>query len=176
MSTSSSSPDVAIRPLRASDAETIADAFAGIGWVKPREQYERYFAEQEARERQVWVAEVDERFAGYVTLNWRPRYPPFRDERIPEIQDLNVLPAFRRRGIGSALLDAAERAAGERVAVVGIAVALGAEYGSAQRLYVRRGYVPDGRGIAWRGRTPGYGEQVVVDDDLVLCFTRGLAG
>ena len=176
MSASSSSPDVAIRPLRAADGATIADAFAAIGWSKPREQNERYFAEQEAGERQVWVAEVDGRFAGYVTLNWRPAYPPFRDEGIPEIQDLNVLPELRRRGIGAALLDSAEAAAGERVATVGIAVGLGGEYGPAQRLYVRRGYVPDGRGIAWRGRTVGYGEQVSVDDDLVLCFTRRLAG
>ena len=176
MNVFSSSPDVTIRPLRGSDAEPIAAAFAAIGWSKPREQYECYLAEQEAGERQVWIAEVDGRFAGYVTLHWRPAYPPFRDEGIPGIQDLNVLPAYRRRGIGSALLDAAESAAGERGARVGIAVGLGADYGPAQRLYVRRGYVPDGRGIAYRGRTVGYGEQVAVDDDLVLCFTRSLAG
>ncbi|CAA9349909.1 MAG: Acetyltransferase [uncultured Gemmatimonadetes bacterium] len=158
-----------IRPLDAADPPVIAATFAMIGWSKPREQYERYLAEQEAGERQVWVAWVDNEFAGYVTLNRRPAYPVFREHGIPEIQDLNVLPAFRRRGIGSALLEGAERAAGARV---GIAVGLGADYGSAQRLYVRRGYVPDGRGVAYRGRTAGYGEQVVVDDDLVLCFTR----
>lgn len=157
-----SSPAVAIRPLRASDAATIAAAFAAIGWSKPREQYVRYLAEQKAGERQVWVAEADARFAGYVTLVWRPDYTPFRDEGIPEIQDLNVLPAFRRRGIAAALLDAAEAAARERVAVVGLAVGLGADYGPAQRLYVQRGYVPDGRGIAWRGRTVEYGARVTV--------------
>jgi GNAT superfamily N-acetyltransferase len=173
---SASTPEVTIRPLRAADAAPIADAFAAIGWSKPREQYERYFAEQEAGERRVWVAEVDGRFAGYVTLSWRPVYPPFRDEGIPEIQDLNVLPDHRRRGIGAALLDAAESAAGERGPMVGIAVGLGGDYGAAQRLYVRRGYVPDGNGIAWRGRTVGFGEQVAVDDDLVLCFTRRVRG
>jgi GNAT superfamily N-acetyltransferase len=159
-----------IRPLDAADPPVIAAAFAAIGWAKPREQYERYLAEQEAGERQVWVASVEDGFAGYVTLNRRPEYAPFRVEGIPEIQDLNVLPGFRRRGIGSALLDVAEEAAGARV---GIAVGLSADYGAAQRLYVRRGYVPDGRGIAYRWRTASYGEQVVVDDDLVLCFTRG---
>jgi GNAT superfamily N-acetyltransferase len=158
-----------IRPLAAADPPVIAAAFAAIGWSKPREQYERYLVEQEAGERQVWVASVDDAFAGYVTLSRRPAYAPFREEGIPEIQDLNVLPAFRRRGVGSALLDAAEAAAGARV---GIAVGLEAGYGAAQRLYVRRGYVPDGRGIAYRWRTVEYGEQIVVDDDLVLCFTR----
>lgn len=163
-----------IRPLRAADAEVIAAAFAAIGWVKPAAQYERYLAEQHADARRIWVSHVGDAFAGYVTLVWKPDYPPFRAEEIPEIQDLNVLPAFRSRGIGSALLDAAESAAAERGGVVGIAVGLAPDYGAAQRLYVRRGYIPDGRGIAWRSRTVAYGEQVVVDDDLVLCFTRAL--
>ena len=115
---------------------------------------------------------MDGQFAGYVTLVWQPSYPPFRAEGIPEIQDFNVLPAFRRRGIGSALMDAAESAAAERTGVVGIGVGLDPDYGPAQRLYVLRGYVPDGRGIAWRDSTVSYGEQVIVDDDLVLYFTR----
>lgn len=165
-----------IRPLRASDPPIIASAFTAIGWRKPREQYERYLAEQQAGRRDVRVAWLEGRFAGYVTLSWEPSYPPFRAEGIPEIQDLNVLPAFRGTGIGSALLDAAEALAAERAAAVGIAVGLGPDYGAAQRLYVRRGYVPDGRGIARHGRTAAVGEQVVVDDDLVLYLTRGLAG
>jgi GNAT superfamily N-acetyltransferase len=152
----------------------IAAAFTAIGWSKPREQYERYLAQQEADQRHVWVAHVDGQFAGYVTLVWQPSYPPFRAEGIPEIQDFNVLPAFRRRGIGSALMDAAERAAAERTGVVGIGVGLDPDYGPAQRLYVLRGYVPDGRGIAWRDSTVSYGEQVIVDDDLVLYFTHRL--
>jgi hypothetical protein len=43
-------------------------------------------------------------------------------------------------------------------------------------VYVRRGYVPDGRGLAWHNRTVAYGEQVTVDDDLALWFTRALPG
>ncbi|HYR06930.1 MAG TPA: GNAT family N-acetyltransferase [Longimicrobium sp.] len=165
-----------IRPLQPSDPPVIAAAFAAIGWAKPREQYERYLAEQEAGRRHVFVAWVGDVFAGYVTLVWQPDYAPFRAEGIPEIQDFNVLPAFRRRGIGSALLDAAESAAAERCRVVGIGVGLDPDYGPAQRLYVRRGYVPDGRGITWRNSTVAYRDQVLVDDDLVLWFTRTLDG
>jgi GNAT superfamily N-acetyltransferase len=164
-----------VRPLRASDPAVIEAAFAAIGWSKPAAQYERYLQEQQAGHRHVFVAWVGDAFAGYVTLNWHPEYPPFRAERIPEIQDFNVLPAFRRRRIGSALLDAAEALAAERVGVVGIGVGLDPDYGPAQRLYVRRGYVPDGRGIAWRNSTVAYGDQVLVDDDLVLHFTRTLS-
>lgn len=165
-----------IRPLEASDPSVIAAAFAAIGWAKPREQYERYLAEQEAGQRYVWVAYAGDQFAGYVTLTWQPDYSPFRAEGIPEIQDFNVLPAFRRRGVGSALMDAAEAAAGDRGRVVGIGVGLDPGYGPAQRLYVRRGYVPDGRGIAWHNSTVSYGEQVLADDYLVLYFTRDLPG
>lgn len=165
-----------IRPLDASDPPVIAAAFAAIGWSRPREQYERYLAAQAAGRRHVWVAHVDGDFAGYVTLNGESSYPPFRAGGIPEIQDFNVLPAFRRRGIGSALMDAAESAAAARARIVGIGVGLDPDYGPAQRLYVLRGYVPDGRGIAWRDSTVSYGEQVIVDDDLVLYFTRDLGG
>lgn len=165
-----------IRPLQPSDPSPIAAAFDAIGWAKPREQYERYLAEQQAGHRDVFVVWVGDAFAGYVTLNWYPAYPPFAAEGIPVIEDFNVLPAFRRRGIGSALMDAAEAAAGARSSVVGIGVGLDPDYGPAQRLYVRRGYVPDGRGISWQNRTVAYRDQVLVDDDLVLWFTRSLSG
>jgi GNAT superfamily N-acetyltransferase len=166
----------AIRPLQPSDPAPIAAAFAAIGWAKPVAQYERYLAEQAAGERDVFVAMMDEVFAGYATLNWRPEYPPFRAEGIPVVEDFNVLPAFRRRGIGSALMDAAEAKARLRVATIGIGVGLDPDYGPAQRMYVRRGYVPDGRGISWQNRTVAYRDQVLVDDDLVLWFTRSLRG
>ncbi|PAP77218.1 GNAT family N-acetyltransferase [Rubrivirga marina] len=165
----------AIRPLQDSDPPVIEAAFAGIGWSKPAEQYERYLDEQRADRRRVFVAEVEREFAGYVTLNWHPDYPPFREAEVPEIQDLNVLPPFRERGLGAALVRAAEDAARERSAVVGIGVGLGSDYGSAQRLYVRLGYVPDGCGVAYSDRIVVPGERVVVDDDLVLHFTKRLA-
>lgn len=165
-----------ILPLQASDPAPIAAAFAAIGWAKPVAQYERYLAEQEAGERDVFVAWVEDGFAGYVTINWHPEYPPFRAEGIPVIEDFNVLPAFRRRGIGSALMDAAEAKGRSRVAMIGIGVGLDPNYGPAQRMYVRRGYVPDGRGITWQNRTVAYRDQVLVDDDLVLWFTRSLGG
>ncbi|MFL5538256.1 MAG: GNAT family N-acetyltransferase [Longimicrobiaceae bacterium] len=165
-------PPIEIRRLAARDVDAIASAFEA--WPKPREQFERYLAEQEAGRREILVAWRETRACGYVTLVWEPDHPPFRESGIPEIQDFNVLPAFRREGIGSRLLDAAERLAASRSTVVGIGVGLYADYGAAQRLYVRRGYVPDGRGISHRGRTVLGGETVVADDDLVLRLTKRL--
>lgn len=166
---------LAIRWLEASDIIPIAQAFRAIGWNKPEAQYERYLSEQIQERRVVFVATLSEHFTGYLTINWQPDYPPFRALGIPEIQDFNVLPTFRRRGIGTALMDAAEKAVALRSAVVGIGVGLTADYGAAQRLYVRRGYIPDGKGIIYGPHFVQHGEQVIVDDALNLYFTKQLA-
>jgi hypothetical protein len=58
--------------------------------------------------------------------------------------------------------------------VAGIGVGMDPDYGAAQRLYVRRGYVPDGRGLTSHGQAVRWGEMVTVDDALVLWFTKTL--
>jgi GNAT superfamily N-acetyltransferase len=161
-----------IRLLTAGDIPTIAAAFAALGWNKPASQYTAYLAEQQRGERVALVAWLGDEFAGYVTIVWESDYLPFREANIPEIADFNVLPHLRRRGIGSRLLDEAERRIAERSALAGIGVGLDADYGAAQRLYVTRGYVPDGRGIVSHGRRVAWGETIVVDDAAVLYFTK----
>lgn len=165
---------VQIRLLAESDPTTLAAAFTNIGWNKPESQYRSYLREQVANTRTCFVATVDGQFAGYVTLNWRPVYAGFTDLNIPEIQDLNVLPSYRERGIASSLLDRAENEAARHSGVVGIAVGLHPGYNAAQRLYVKRGYIPDGRGVTYRNRFVEEGETVVLNDDLVLHFTKQL--
>ena len=97
-----------IRPLHDNDPATMAAAFQRIGWKKTEAQYRRYLEEQAAGWRSCLVALIDRRFAGYVTLNWQPTYPPFLEAGTPEIQDLNVLPEFQRQRIASRLLDEVE--------------------------------------------------------------------
>ena len=161
-----------IRPLRVDDPPVVAAAFDEIGWNKPESKYRLYLDDQEAGTRDVLVATVGGAFAGYVTVRWVSPYEPF--DGIPEVQDFNVLPKFRRRGIGSALMDAAEALVSERSAVVGIGVGLYADYGTAQRMYVRRGYIPDGRGLLYNLQQVPPGEMVRNDDDTVLMFTKQL--
>jgi GNAT superfamily N-acetyltransferase len=161
-----------IREITEADPVPISRAFAEQGWDKPVAQYLGYCRDSRDGRRVVLVAEYDGRFAGYVTLVWDSAYPPFHEAGIPEIADFNVLWKYRRRGIGAALIDAAERRAGERSAVVGLGVGLTEDYGAAQILYVRRGYVPDGRGLFQRGRYLQYGDQAPVDDDLVLHWVK----
>ncbi len=163
-----------VRPFEAADVETITAAFAAIGWNKPESLYRRYFEEQGRGERLVLVARLDGSFAGYLTIAWRPDYPPFARDRIPEVQDLNVLPACRRVGVATALMDEAERLVSARSPVLGIGVGLFVDYGPAQRLYARRGYVPDGEGIHYRLRPVTPYQEIMVDDDLVLSLTKQL--
>lgn len=100
--------------LESRDVAPISAAFSDLGWNKPLSQYEIYLSEQHKGIRTVFVAFVGGDFAGYVTINWSPSYPPYRAGGIPEIQDFNVLPRFRRQGIGTNLIDQAEQKIAER--------------------------------------------------------------
>ena len=164
-----------LRPLQSGDIAEVVAAFAAVGWSgKLEAQFERYLAEHEAGARVTRFAFADGAFAGYLNVLWQSGYLPFADARIPEINDFNVLPAFQRRGIGTALMDEAERVIAAHSSVAGVGVGMAAGYGPAQRLYVRRGYVPDGRGLMTHERPVAFGESVRVDDDLVLYFTKPL--
>jgi GNAT superfamily N-acetyltransferase len=165
---------VQIRLLEESDPPSIAAAFTNMGWNKPEAQYRRYLHEQLEGTRSCFVGIIDGQFAGYVTVDWRPTYAAFADLNIPEIQDLNVLTKYRRKGIASRLLDRAETEAARRSGVVGIAVGLHPGCNAAQRLYAKRGYIPDGRGITYRNCFVKEGASVVLDDDLVMHFTKQL--
>lgn len=161
-----------IRLFEASDISMIVNTFSEHHWFKPAETFETYWKEQLLDERLMWLAFVKQQFAGYVTLKWQSKYAHFFKNQIPEIMDLNVLPPYRREGIGLRLLKTAENAARSKADVVGLGVGLYADYGSAQRLYVKQGYVPDGFGITYDYKPIEPGNSVILDDDLVLWFTK----
>ena len=174
MTTTDGLAEVRLRSMTPADAEPISAAFARIGWDKPTEQYRRYTEEERDGHRVCLVAETGGEIVGYCTLVWSSDYPPFRDQRIPEIADLNVLPQHRRRGIGSALLQALEDRARERSRQVGIGVGLYPDYGPAHRLYVDRGYRPDGRGIVYDNRPVQPCETIPIDDNASLMLILSL--
>ena len=161
-----------VRLLEKEDIEVIVSSFGDIGWHRAVSEYKSYLAEQDRGERVVLVASYDGDFTGYVTIIWTSRYPPFAEQGIPEISDLNVLPVFRRRGIATSLVDEAEKRIFERSQVAGIGVGMHADYGAAQRMYVLRGYVPDTRGLFYRGQQVVPDQEVRVDDDLILYLTK----
>jgi GNAT superfamily N-acetyltransferase len=78
-------------------------------------------------------------------------YARFRSRGIPLVHQIAVAGPFRQQGVATLLMDAAEQPTRDwGIVTLGITVALFDEYGPAQRLYGRRGYISGGRG-ACRG-------------------------
>ncbi len=85
-----------------------------------------------------------------------------------------MLQRYRRLGVATNLLDYLERIAARRSPTVGLGVGLYADYGAAQRIYVRRGYLPDGRGVMYANQPVSAGRTVALDDNTTLMFTKQL--
>lgn len=150
----------------------IADAMKS---AKAPDYFENAFAHQDAGERLVFLLEYDEEVCGYCMLSWSPKYGHYRAIGCPEIQDLNVLPAFRKKGIASAMITHCEDLARDKGHTqMGISVGLTPRYGAAQRLYVKLGYVPDGHGVTCDRKSVAHGEFRSIDDDLCLMMLKTL--
>jgi len=161
--------------LREDDFDEIVSAFKRIGWNKSKNTYETYFKEQQEGIRAVILGKERSNFCGYVTIKWKSDYDLFAQRNMPEISDLNVLPTYRNCGIGTALINACEAMAREHgYSNIGLGVGMTADYGNAQRLYVRLGFIPDGQGLHYKCGSLKYGHQTVVDDDLVLFLTKSI--
>lgn len=166
------SSSITLSPLREKDIPIIVDSFAKASWPKPSSTFEKYFKEQNQNERCVWLAYLEHHLAGYITLTWQSAYEPFQALNIPEIMDLNVLPSFRKQGIGSLLIARAEEEAFKQHDTVGIGVGLYTDHGQAIKIYIDRGYKPDGRGITYNYQRVEPGHNACVDDDLILWFSK----
>lgn len=138
--------DIVIRRMVESDIDGIAEAFKS--WSKTREQYERYWQQNQHGQRVTLVAALGEQVIGYANLVWQSDYEPFCEAGIPEIHDMNVVTQFQKQGIGTAFIKEAESIARQRgKRIIGIGVGLTPDYGAAQRLYPKLGYIPNGRGV-----------------------------
>ena len=164
-----------IRSMMKSDIQRLVDGFAEQNWHKPDQLFINYYQQQKNNERLVIVAEIEGNVAGYVTLLPYTESGPFAHKQIPEIVDFNVLMKFQNRGIGNKLMDVTEKLAQETSKYVSLAVGLHYGYGSAQRMYVKRGYIPDGTGVWYNGKQLEQYAKCENNDDLILYFLKSLA-
>jgi GNAT superfamily N-acetyltransferase len=119
--------------------------------------------------------EVDGQEVGYGFLNRHPKYALYSRFGIYEIQDIQVQPEHRQKGYATALIQKCEDIAkSEGQEEIGISVGLTADYGPAQRLYCKLGYLPDGQGITYDRATLKHGDNVTLDDDLCLMMVKTL--
>ncbi len=166
--------NLALRAIQKNDCKTISESFEEQGWDKPTSQYEKYVEYQEEGKRDVIIEELEGEFVGYVTIIWKPEYPLFKEKRIPEIADFNVLKKHQRRGFGTLMMDEAERRIKKVSDSAGIGFGVYKDYGAAQILYINRGYIPDGNGLVKDLKPLKYGEKVIIDDSIILYLTKDL--
>ncbi len=112
--------------------------------------------------------------AGYVSVYPYCMNGAFGGMGYTEIVDFAVLEKFRRKGVGTKLMDIAEKIAAEYSDTVYLGVGLHSGYGSAQRMYVKRGYVPDGSGVWYGAKVCEPYELYRNDDDLNLYLSKKL--
>jgi GNAT superfamily N-acetyltransferase len=147
-----------------------------IEWVSDGEDgARRYLADHVEPDGASLIATSGSDAVGYAAIVWESNYAGFRSRGIPLVHQIAVGEPWRRRGIATLLMDAAEHLARDRgIATLGITVGLFDEYGPAQRMYGQRGYIPDGRG-ACQGQCPlRKGMQVSMDHDLIIWLTKDL--
>lgn len=84
---------------------------------------------------------------------------------------MNVLIKFQKKGIGNKLIDVVEGIAIAKANSISIAVGLHSGYGAAHKMYVKRGFIPDGTGVWYKGEQLEQYTDCVNDDDLVLFKT-----
>ena len=169
--------EVVIRDMEAADAQVFDDEYTAQGWHPDIEYYLMRIREAAEGKCVALTAEYQGHPAGSLYLYLNANEGPFKGIGWPEIVDFNVLKKYQRKGIGNHLMDAAEQIAAQHADTVCLGVGLCREYGSAQRIYVKRGYVPDGSGIWYQGKQCVQYETVcTVDDDLVLFLSKKLRG
>lgn len=137
--------------------------------------FKKYLKEHSEKNRYVLLACSDEKIVGYVTLKYVSDYENFARNHIPEIVDFNVVPRFRKQGIGRKLLKRIESIAKKSgYAQIGIGVGLSEDYGAAQRLYVKMNYIPDATGLHYDAKPVQKGTTVRVDDSLAVYLIKNL--
>lgn len=163
-----------IRNMEPKDAQAITDAEIAQGWDASVEKYHRRLADQNSGKAVALTAEYAGKPVGYINVYPASMWGAFGGMGWPEIMDFGVLEAYRNRGIGTALMDTAEKISAAYADTVYLGVGLHSGYGSAQRMYVKRDYIPDGSGVWYRDKVCGPYEACVNDDDLVLYLSKTL--
>lgn len=170
------SSDIQIRKALHEDLPVLKALLAAQSISLPESYFDDVVAKFKSGGMDIIVALKDEAIIGYGFLNWAPKYALYKRLDIPEIQNVNVLHDHRCGGVGREIIEFAEglvRDDGRDQ--VGVSVGLHKDYGAAQRLYTKMGYIPDGTGITYDRETVQIGEIRPVDDDLCLMMVKDLA-
>lgn len=165
--------EILIRDMEESDILPICQAVGGLSEGNVR-YYEKQFGHIREKMCAGLAAVCQDEIAGYVYLYYQCKWGGMGGQGYPGVVDLSVMDGFRRRGIGNLLMDVAERIAAEYSDLIYLDVGLNSEFGSAQRLYAKRGYIPDGKGCYYEEEVCGIDAQCRNSDELTLCLAKRL--
>ena len=165
--------ELMIRNMEEADALIFTDEEIAQGWQTDISKYKARLWDQSVGNCISLTAVYKGLPAGYVHVYLTGLSGAFSGRGFPEIVDFGVLEKYRRKGIGSKLMDVAEEIAGQYANTVWLGVGLHSGYGSAQRMYAKRGYIPDGTGVWYRNKPCAqYETEIANDDDLVLFLSK----
>jgi GNAT superfamily N-acetyltransferase len=86
-----------------------------VEWVTDGQaEARRYLADHAEPDGASLVATCGHDVAGYVAILWESNFAGFRDHGIPLVHQVVVAGPFRRQGVATALMDAAEQLARDR--------------------------------------------------------------
>ena len=166
---------IVIRDMEEADAQILCDEYTAQGWHSELAYYHMRMREAAEGKCIALTAVYQGQPAGDVYLYLNANEGPFKDKGWPIIVDFGVLKKYQCKGIGNRLMDAAEQLASQHADTVCLGVGLSREYGTAQRMYAKRGYIPDGSGVWYQDKQCVQYETVcTVDDDLVLFLSKNL--
>ena len=163
-----------IRNMEYGDAQAITDAEIEQGWDASIEKYQKRLEDQKSGKAISLVAEYFGKPVGYINIYPDNTEGAFGGKGYSEIVDFGVLEKYQRQGIGTVLMDVAEEIAATYADIVYLGVGLHSGYGSAQRMYVKRGYIPDGSGVWYHDKICKPYEKCKNDDDLILYLSKKL--
>ena len=167
--------DLVIRNMEEADDQIFYEEYTAQGWHPEIGDCLMKLKDQAEGKCVALTAVYQGHPAGSVYVYLTAHEGPFKEKGYPEIFDFSVLQKYQRKGIGNRLMDVAEQIAGEHADTVCLGVGLHSGYGSAQRMYVKRGYIPDGTGV-WYRDSPceQYETEIANDDDLILFLSKKL--
>lgn len=165
---------ILIRDLLPADAQILTDEEIAQGWDSTIDKLLKRLSDQQEGKAVALAAEYRGHAAGYINVYPDSPWGAFGGRGYAEIVDFAVLEKYRRKGIGTKLMDIAEQIAAGYSSVVYLGVGLHSGYGSAQRMYVKRGYIPDGSGVWYKDAICAPYGPCENDDDLVLYLSKKL--
>lgn len=134
----------------------------------------RQLDNQEKNECSALLALYNGAVAGYVFLYYQCRWGGLAGCNIPGIVGLIVFEEYRRKKIATILLDVAEDIARQHHNKIYLDVCLNSNYGPAQRFYIKRGYIPDGKGVYYEEKVCETDTVCRNNDELTLCLVKEL--